>query len=73
MVVRDLLAEVCECLSMLSNPSQYLVAYKNRRHFSLADASSIVNMTLLRGTNVKSVSEVLKFAYELFLTNMIDF
>jgi len=56
---------------MLNNPLQYLVAYKNWRYFSLVDAASIVNMTLLRGTNVESVSEVLDFAYELLLTNVL--
>ena len=52
---------------------QYLMAYTNLCHFSLADAASIVNMTLLRETNVESVSKILGFAYELLLTNLIDF
>ena len=58
---------------MLNNPLQYLMAYTNLCHFSLADAASIVNMTLLRETNVESVSKILGFAYELLLTNLIDF
>ena len=55
------------------NPLQYLVGYKNRHHFSLADAASYSQHDIIKGTNMESVSEVLEIAYELLLTNLIDF